>query len=623
MVRALLLALVALAIAAPAASAHATLEATTPARGAAMKAEPTQVVFRFNEPVEGTFGAVRVFDAKGARVDDNHVGHPGGAGERIAVGLRSGLADGAYTATYRVVSADGHTVSGGFVFDIGAAGAVPGASVADLLDGATSGPRTAFAMSAVKAVGYLAIAVALGGMLFLALVWSPAMRAAALPGAAAPFARRATGLLVLSAAVGAASTAAGIVLEGATAAGTTFWGALDSRIVDDVLRTHFGAMWAVRLGAWLLLGTGLAVAALRRVPVAVAVPSAASAALRPAMAGAGAGGPNPAGVPGSAQPGGPPLPDAPRTRNLPGGPAAAIGFGIVGCALSLTPALAGHAHTQSPVALLVPADVIHVVAMSAWLGGLVYLLFAVPAATRTLDPAGRTRLLAATLQRFSPLALVSVLALAATGSIQALVEVRHLDALTSTAFGRAVLIKIALLTILTGLGAVNRRRVVPTLRRLAAGGAAPGDAGRLLRRTLRAEVLLILVVLGVTGALTSYAPPIAASASTGPVNVSQRMGPLDLQMTVDPARTGPNQVHLYLLRATDGAPFTGTKELTVKATLPSRAIGPLALTMHRAGPGHYVADAVTLSPGGDWKLAVTDRVSDFDEYTATVKAAVR
>jgi len=622
-VRALLVALVALAIAAPAASAHATLEATTPARGAAVKAEPAQVVFRFNEPVEGTFGAVRVFDAKGARVDDNHVGHPGGAGEKIAVGLRSGLAHGAYTATYRVVSADGHTVSGGFVFDIGAAGAVPGASVADLLDGATSGPQTAFAMSAVKAVGYLAIAVALGGMLFLALVWGPALRAAALPGAAAPFARRATRLLVLSAAVGAATTAAGIVLEGATAAGTTFWGALDGRIVDDVLQTHFGAMWAVRLGAWLLLGTGLAVAALRRVPVAVAVPSAASAALRPAMAVAGAGGPNPAGRRGSAQPGGPPLPDAPRARNLPGGPAAVIGFGIVGCALALTPALAGHAHTQSPVAVLVPADVIHVVAMSAWLGGLVYLLFAVPAATRTLDPAGRTRLLAATLQRFSPLALVSVLALAATGTIQALVEVRHLDALTSTAFGRAVLIKIVLLTILIGLGAVNRRRVVPTLRRLAAGGAAPGDAGRLLRRTLRTEVLLILVVLGVTGALTSYAPPIAASASTGPVNVSQRMGPLDLQMTVDPARTGPNQVHLYLLRATDGAPFTGTKELTVKATLPSRAIGPLALTMHRAGPGHYVADAVTLSPGGDWKLAVTDRVSDFDEYTATVKAAVR
>ena len=247
---------------------------------------------------------------------------PAARASKIAVGLRSGLAHGAYTATYRVVSADGHTVSGGFVFDIGAAGAAAGASVADLLDGAKSGPQTAFAMSAVKAVGYLAIAVALGGMLFLALVWGPALRAAALPGAAAPFARRATRLLVLSAAVGAAATAAGIVLEGASAAGTTFWGALDARIVHEVLQTHFGAMWAVRLGAWLLLGTGLAVAALRRMPVAVAVPSAAPAALRPAVAVAGAGGagPNPAGVRGSAQPGGPPLPDAPRPATSRAGP---------------------------------------------------------------------------------------------------------------------------------------------------------------------------------------------------------------------------------------------------------------------------------------------------------------
>ena len=74
---------------------------------------------------------------------------------------------------------------------------------------------------------------------------------------------------------------------------------------------------------------------------------------------------------------------------------------------------------------------------------------------------------------------------------------------------------------------------------------------------------------------------------------------------------------------TDGTPFTDTKELKVKASLPNRGIGPLDLTLHRAGPGHYVADAVTLSPGGDWKLAVTDRVSDFDEYTTTVKATVR
>jgi copper transport protein len=621
-VRALLLALVALAIAAPAASAHATLEGTTPARGTALKAEPKQVVFRFNEPVEGTFGAVRVFDAKGNRVDDGHVAHPGGAGEKIAVGLRSGLPHGAYTATYRVVSADGHPVSGGIVFDVGAPGAAPAKSVDDLLQGAKSGPQTAVAMGVAKAVGYLAIAIALGGMIFLLAVWGPAMRAAELPAAGAPFARRARRLLVVAAGAGAASTAAGIVLEGATAAGTSFFAALDERVVREVLTTDFGTMWAVRLGAWALLGAGLAATALRRAPATVAVPT--PVAMRAAVAVAGGSFSDRAGVRGSARAGDPPLPDAPRPRNLPGGPAIAIGLGVVGCALALTPALAGHAHTQSPVALLVSADVVHVVGMSAWLGGLVFLLFAVSAATRALEPADRTRLLAATLQRFSPLALASVLALAVTGTIQALVEVRTLDALTSTAFGRAVAIKAILLLVLIGLGAINRQRVVPTLRRLAAGGATPGDAGRLLKRTLRAEVALIVAVLAVTGALTGYAPPTAVTAAqAGPVAVTKRMGPLDLQMTIDPARVGPNAVHMYLFKAADGAAFTGTKELTVKATLPGKGIGPLDLTLHRAGPGHYVADAVTLSPGGDWQLQVTDRVSEFDEYTTIVNAPVR
>ena len=250
-----------------------------------------------------------------------------------------------------------------------------------------------------------------------------------------------------------------------------------------------------------------------------------------------------------------------------------------------------------------PADVVHVAAMSAWLGGLAFLLVAVPAATRALAPPERTRLLAAALQRFSALALVSVLALAATGTLLAIFEVRTPGALLDTAFGRAVLVKAVLLLALIALGALNRRRVVPALERLASEGAAPGDAGRLLRRTLRAEVGLIVAVLAVTGALTGYAPP--SAAATGPVSISQRMGPLDLDLTIDPARTGVNEVHLYLFRAATGAPFTGTKELTVRAGMPGRGIGPIALDARKAGPGHYVVPAANPQPRG--RLGAADR----------------
>ena len=50
------------------------------------------------------------------------------------------------------------------------------------------------------------------------------------------------------------------------------------------------------------------------------------------------------------------------------------------------------------------------------------------------------------------------------------------------------------------------------------------------------------------------------------------------------------------------------------AALLGKGIAPITLNPHVAGPGHYVVDGASLSVAGDWTIAVTDRVSDFDEY---------
>ena len=66
------------------------------------------------------------------------------------------------------------------------------------------------------------------------------------------------------------------MLQGATAAGVSFWSALDSQIIGDVLDTRFGTVWGIRILVWLGLGAVLlgALSAARR-PV-----------LRPASVGA-------------------------------------------------------------------------------------------------------------------------------------------------------------------------------------------------------------------------------------------------------------------------------------------------------------------------------------------------
>lgn len=591
--RAAALAFAILAVGAPAAYAHAQLEGTSPARGAVLQTQPKAVVFRFGESVEGNFGAVRVFDAKGARVDDGKVVHPGGRGSEVAVGLRPNLAHGTYTATYRVISADSHPVSGGVVFSIGHGGAAPSQTVADLLAGSSTGPVTETAAGVARGLDYLAIALAVGGLAFLLAAWRPALASAAgagggWPEAATAFAARARRLLWLAVVLGVISGAAGIVLQGATAAGTDVWSALDAHVIHEVLGTRFGTVWGLRVLDWLVLGTVL---------LAGAATSTATL-LRPAAVGATGFAP------------------APAPRN---GVLVALAFPVA--FLIVSPALAGHATSEHPVAALLPLDVVHVAAMSVWIGGLVMALFVLPSATRRLEAPERSRLLAAVLVRFSPIALACVVALLATGVTQALIEMGGISPLLTSAYGRSVLIKFVLLMALVGLGAINRQRVVPALRRLAAGGEAPGGAGRVLRRTLRAEVALVVVVLGVTSALVSYAPP--SSSAAGPFSNSTRMGPIELETTVDPARAGANELHVFLFDARSGAPYTKTKELTVQASLPSKGIGPLDATMHKAGPGHYVADTLQLAPGGDWRLTVTDRVSDFDEYVKTLKVPVR
>jgi copper transport protein len=218
-----------------------------------------------------------------------------------------------------------------------------------------------------------------------------------------------------------------------------------------------------------------------------------------------------------------------------------------------------------------------------------------------------------------------VLALTATGVTQALIQINAFSELWNTPYGRAVLVKVGLILGLIlgliGLGAVNRRRTVPRLQRLADDGATPGAAGLLLRRTLRAEVAAIAVVLTVTGALAGYAP--AKTIATGPVQVTSTVGPAQLSLDVDPAQVGANDIHIYLLDPKSGAQYAKVKELTVTATLPSKGIGPLSLQVQDTGPGHWTIPAAILGAPGTWTLDLTARVSDFDQYERKVTVRIR
>ena len=156
-------ALVALAMV-PAAGAHARLITTEPANDAVLEQSPGFVLLRFDEPVETAFGAIRVYDAQARRVDAGKVERPSETEARVALDRR--LARGTYTATWRAVSADGHPISGAFVFHVGAPGANPAGIAAQVLESGTPASVSVL-FSVVRALDFLLLLLVGGGTLML------------------------------------------------------------------------------------------------------------------------------------------------------------------------------------------------------------------------------------------------------------------------------------------------------------------------------------------------------------------------------------------------------------------------------------------------------------------------
>jgi methionine-rich copper-binding protein CopC len=113
-----LLAILLLLLVAVPAAAHTRLVRADPAPRAALAAPPGRVVLRFSDPVELRFSTLTVETADGLAVDSHDARTDADEPRRLSVGLPPALPPGVYTVRYRVLSADGHVVSGSYRFTL-------------------------------------------------------------------------------------------------------------------------------------------------------------------------------------------------------------------------------------------------------------------------------------------------------------------------------------------------------------------------------------------------------------------------------------------------------------------------------------------------------------------------
>jgi copper transport protein len=433
-------ALLAVLLFAPAASAHTELESSSPKDGTRVNRAPATIRLTFSEAVDLpdvhiTSGGRRLVVSKPAYGDRK--------GNVIDVAVPKLPHQAGLTLVWQVRDMeDGHPTSGTLSFPITA----KGKETTEPKDSSEAGTGVAPTPSdtvrrvwaAVRWTGYLALALYVGGLVFLALLWPQGAQD-----------RRTRRILTLAWAGGIASSLVTPGLQGAYGAMGTLGDALHLATYRDLLGTEVGIVAACRVLMWIL--AAIVLAAL--------------------------------------------LQGGERAARSPGWRVGAL---AVTLGLLRTTGMAGHNAEGTHPGWGAVADLVHLLGVSVWLGGLTLLLLGVL-------PRRRPEELSAAVSGYSTLAGVSVAAIAVAGAVLAWQIVGSFGALFHTGYGHLLLLKLAVLAAVL-LIAQGSRSWVRT--RLDIAVLLRGDRAtvRPFVYSVAAETGLVLVVLAATSLLVTSAP---------------------------------------------------------------------------------------------------------------------
>ena len=442
--RVLLLLMGLLALAPSGASAHPDLATSRPVAGTSVPGPLSELVLLFTKPVELRYTTVVLITATGDTIR-GVVAREGTDERAVRVTLTEPLAAAVYRVAWRTAGADGHVVGGEYAFTVQAHDGTTAAPLPPESDLAAHHPQASTpdvnrrpAAALIRWLNFTFIVLLGGGIAFPLLLRGVPPRSPLGPTrTAGRRARRmtlavASGLLVMAV----------IRLEFQSSmlhGGENAW---NFELLSSLItRTDWGRGWAMQI-----VGAAIVLVTL-----------------------------------------------APRTASDAARGTAALAFVL----LAIGVALGGHAATvESSVIPAWATDATHVIAASAWIGSLAYLLVvAIPIAlsARTDEDFGIV------VREFSRVALVAAPLVLLSGGLSALLHVGRWQDLWLTDYGRLLAVKVAVVGMTGATGFYNWRWVQPAL--------GERTATRRLRRSAAVEVAAALVVLIVTALLVATAPP--------------------------------------------------------------------------------------------------------------------
>jgi copper transport protein len=299
-----------------------------------------------------------------------------------------------------------------------------------------------------------------------------------------------------------------------------------------------------------------------------------------------------------------------------GGRARGVALVVLGAGGLATWPLTGHAVVSPLAGAMVAADVVHMAAMAAWLGGLVTLSVFL---LRRAHP----RVLGVILPAWSRWAALAVVWLVGAGVVQSVVQLGSVAALWQTGYGRLLTAKVAVLAAVLGVAAYARGLVHRA--------QVPATGPARLRRTVGIELAATAVILAVSAVLVQATPGRSAGPDrpeTVPDGYAETLSSkhYTLQFTIYPVELGEyNTVH--------GSTYTpaGRPLPAPEWTVTTRYLGggtgdaglePVSAPMLPLPGRNDALGSVTFPLPGSYEISFTIRTTDIDRATVRTRVTV-
>jgi len=628
--------------------AHAILLRSDPARDAVLPVAPDQVRMWFSEELNSALSTAVVVNGANARVDmgDAHVSLSDPT--EMDISLKPNLPPAAYVVVWRTDSTDdGHVLSGSFLFTVARPdGTVPtlspganpgvnalgGSSLSGQYTGQLDGP-TFFNLVMITLVELGAV-FWVGASLWQLFVLGPSSEDHAELGEAnrqvqRRFERRfalPTLLVLLLANFGV------LVGQAITITGGNWGSAFAPALLGSLVTSgRFGAFWLMRVIV-ILLAMRLALYPWQVYRSRQSLPRLANTIL--------------------------------PWANL-----------VLGLALFIAITMSSHASAVSANVLIysLMADWLHLLAAALWVGGMLYIAASYLPVLRRSPVVERTRSLVTVLPYYSPWAIAGVVILAVTGPFSATVHLTSWEQLLSTAYGRALVVKVLLVGGLLLTSAIHVFLLRPHLKKayqkyayatsraealqsVPAAVAVPSEhegaepspiprrlaqevklrEAHLVRQTRRLTHILsfepvlgvaVLLCVGLMNVFAGTLTPVVAqqpqpSSTTGArttFTASVRTSDNEFTVTLDvtPNRTGTNVFRVSVAETKTGAPVTRVGVSLYISSL-DMDMGTETVNVQPDGKGHFSATGDLLM-GGDWQIRIQLRTPDNRLHEAIVK----